>query len=496
MDFFTNLLEPLGVSLLNLVIAIIILIVGYIVARIIASIIRRLLKKTSLDNRLADALSEEGKERKFAVEDVIAKIVFWILMLFVLVAFFDRLNLQGLAVPIQSFLEDLTVDFLPRLIAAAIIMIVAWLIATVLKILIQKGSGLLKLDERLSKHAALEDEERVSFSESLANGVFWFVLLLFLPTVLRTLGIIEIAKPIQNVFDTIFSYLPAILAALVLFAVGWFIARVVRQIVTNLLAALGIDKYGERIGLSEGRTLSGLLGEILYIIILLVTIIAALGQLNIDAISEPTTEMLSTIINIIPNLIGAALVLFISYFIARLVADLVKDLLAGVGFNTIPEKLGMKWSATTTPAQWVGWLILVAIMLFATVSALELLGSDSVVRMVDVFIAFFWKVILAALLFAIGLYMANLSYKAIRATGINQSNFIGRMAQIAIIVFAAAIALREIGVANEIINMAFGITLAALGFAIALSIGLGTTKISEREVDGFIAKLRSPEDKE
>jgi hypothetical protein len=495
MDFFTNLLEPMGISLLNLVTALIILIVGYIVARIIAAIIRRLLRRTSLDDRLADALSEEGEPRKYAAEDVIARIVFWILMLFVLVAFFDRLNMQGIALPLQSFLEDLTVEFLPRLFAAAVLLIIAWLVATVLKILIRKAGSLLKLDERLTKHATLEEGEQVSFSDSLANATFWFVLLLFLPTILRTLGIIEIAEPIQDIFDTIFSYLPNILAALVVFGIGWFVARVVRQIVANLLASLGIDRYGARIGLSEGRTLSRLLGDILYVIVLLVTIIAALGELNIDAISEPTTQMLSTIINVIPNLIGAALVLVISYAIGRLVAELVRDLLSGVGFDTIPERLGLKWSATTSPSQWIGWIVLLAIMLFATVSALELLGSESVASMVDVFIAFFWKVILAAVILAIGLYMANLAYKAIHGTGINQANFIGRAAQIAIIIFAAAIALREVGIANEIVNLAFGVTLAALGLAVALSLGLGTTKISEREVNSLISRLREPEER-
>ena len=81
-------------------------------------------------------------------------------------------------------------------------------------------------------------------------------------------------------------------------------------------------------------------------------------------------------------------------------------------------------------------------------------------------------------------------------TGINQANFIGRLAQIAIVVFAAAIALREIGIANEIINLAFGITLLAIGLAVALSFGLGTQKIAERELDGFLTKMRNPDDKE
>ena len=101
---------------------------------------------------------------------------------------------------------------------------------------------------------------------------------------------------------------------------------------------------------------------------------------------------------------------------------------------------------------------------------------------------------LAAVIFAIGLYFANLAYKAVAATGANQANFIGRAAQIAIVVFAAAIALREVGVANEIISMAFGITLFAIGLAVALAFGLGSKEIAGRELDNFLTMMRGPKD--
>ncbi|GAH09970.1 unnamed protein product, partial [marine sediment metagenome] len=51
-------------------------------------------------------------------------------------------------------------------------------------------------------------------------------------------------------------------------------------------------------------------------------------------------------------------------------------------------------------------------MLFATVSATEMLGSDALTLIMNVFIAFFWKVVLAVLIFVVGLYFANLAYKA------------------------------------------------------------------------------------
>jgi hypothetical protein len=490
-DFFT---QPLGSTILNLVVALLILVIGYVIARILGSVTRRILSRTKLDNRLADWLSEPEDRREFHIENIIASVVFWVVMLFVLVAFFARLSLDLIAAPIQAFLERFTTEFLPALIAAGILLFVAWLLAMALRFLVIKGGALFKLDERLTKYAALKEEERVSFTETLGVAVYWFTLLLFLPSVLSALGIQQVAVSLQVIFEQIFSYIPNVLAAVVIVLVGWFTARVVRQVVEGLLKAIGTDQVGQRVGLSEERSLSEIVGLILYIFIFVVALIAALEALDIAAITVPATQMLSTIINVIPNLIGAALVLIVAYYVGRLVANLLRDLLSGIGLDTVPEKLGITWSVETPLSQWVGYLILLAIMLFATVSAAELLGSTALTDILNVFIAFFWKVVLGVVIFGIGLYFAQLAYNAVMKTGINQANFIGRAAQIAIVVFAGAIALREVGIANEIINIAFGITLLAIGLAAALSFGLGTQKIAERELDSFLTNMRKQED--
>ena len=490
-DFFT---QPIGGTIVNLLVALLILVVGYIVARILGSLTRRLLQRTKLDNRLAEWLSEPDKPREFNIENIIASVVFWLAMLFVLVAFFERLNLTGLASPIQSFLNNFSTEYLPRLIGAGVLLFVAWLIAAALRFLVIKGGALFKIDERLTKYAALKEDEQVSFTETLGVAVYWFTLLLFLPSVLGALGIAGVAASIEIVFAGIFEYIPNVLAAGVVILVGWFIARVVRQVVEGLLKAIGTDKAGQRLGLSEERSLSEIFGLILYIVIFVVALIAALDALNIPAISVPATMMLGTFINAIPNLIGAALILIVAYYVGRLIANLIRDLLGGIGLDTVPEKLGITWSGTTTLSQWVGYLILLAIMLFAVVSAAEMLGANALTVTLNLFIEFFWKVVLGVIIFAIGLYFANLAYNAVTKTGIGNANLIGRLAQVAIVVFAGAIALREIGVANEIISLAFGITLAAIGLAAALSFGLGTQKIAERELDGFLTKMREPKD--
>ena len=118
--FIQDLINMIGPGVFNFIVALTILIVGYIVARIIASIVRRLLSRTNLDDRLAEALSEPEDRRKIDVEDAAAKIVFWLLMLFVLVAFFERLGLTRIAEPFAVFLRGLTSVYLPRLGGAAL----------------------------------------------------------------------------------------------------------------------------------------------------------------------------------------------------------------------------------------------------------------------------------------------------------------------------------------------------------------------------------------
>jgi uncharacterized protein YebE (UPF0316 family) len=134
-----------------------------------------------------------------------------------------------------------------------------------------------------------------------------------------------------------------------------------------------------------------------------------------------------------------------------------------------------------------------AIMLLSATSAAELLGSEFLVNAIGMFIDFFWKVILAVLIFAIGLYFANLAKHMILKTGSDQAGSIARLAQVAVIIFAASMALRELGLANDIINLAFGITLGAIGLAAALAFGLGSREVAGREVDRFITQMRNDE---
>lgn len=68
--------------------------------------------------------------------------------------------------------------------------------------------------------------------EHISKLVHLGVFLLFVPGIFGSLGMDEISMPILNLLDTMWGYLPNILAAVVVLWVGLFISRLVREILT------------------------------------------------------------------------------------------------------------------------------------------------------------------------------------------------------------------------------------------------------------------------
>jgi hypothetical protein len=320
--------------------------------------------------------------------------------------------------------------------------------------------------------------------------------LLFLPAILGALQLEGLLDPVQGMVDEILAFLPNLFAAGLILVVGWFVARIVQQIVTNLLAAVGVDRLSEQVGIATAlgkQKLSALVGLLLYVLILIPVLIAALDALQLAAITQPASDMLNTILGAFPAIFGAFLVLAIAYIVGRVVSGLITNLLSGVGFDTVLTRLGLGKAAAEgqrTPSDIVGYLVLVAIMFFAAIEALRLLNFDLLAEGLAQFTGFAGQVLLGLIIFAIGLYLANLAARTIQDSGAAQSKLLALAARIAILVLAGAMALRQMGLANEIVNLAFGLLLGAIAVAVALSFGLGGRDIAARELEGWLESIK------
>jgi hypothetical protein len=475
--------------------AVVILVGGWLLALILSAFTRAAMRRTTLDNRLAARTGlDQGKVN---IEQIAAKAVFWVVMVFVLVAVFQALQLTAVTVPLTQLLQEVFA-FIPNLLGAGLLLLLAWLIATFLRFMVSKGLAVTRLDDRMAGEVGLVAEGRpVPLSQTIADIVYWAVFLFFLPAIIGALGLEGLLAPIQNMVNELLSYLPNIFgAALILFA-GWLLARIVRRIVTNLLVALGVDGLGARVGLTTvagGQSLSTIIGTTVYVLILIPVLIAALNTLNIEAISAPAILMLTTLLNAIPLIFGAMVILAVAYVIGRLVAGLVTSLLTAVGFNRLLAYIG--WTRAPapdqrTPAEIVGYLVLVGIMLFAVIEAAELLGFAFVAALVSEFLVFAGQVLLGIVVLALGLYLANLARGIIASSSTQYSFLLSRLAYAAIVVLAVAMALRQMNIAEDIVNLAFGLTLGAIAVAAALAFGLGSRQIAAREVDKLLSNFRS-----
>lgn len=508
-------------SLIDLGFALLILLVGYLVALLGQSIVKSLLKKTNLDDRLVNWISGSNTpEDKIPIEDWAGTAVFWIIFIFAIVAFLDKLQLTAASTPLTNLLNQVT-NYLPRLLGAAILIAGAWILATLTKTLLIRLFRAFRLDERLNQQVADGSTDQFSLTETLGNALYWFIILLFLPAILSTLQLRGLLEPVQNMLYQILSILPNIFAALVIVAAGWLVAQVVSRIVTNLLAAVGVDQFGSRIGLNRvtgTQRLSSIIGLIVYVLILIPTAISALETLRVEAISRPAILMLNQIFNALPQIFLAGIVLIAAYMIGRFIGDLVTNILTSVGFNNVfrwlgfyeppPVRVEETWVdpnvpppstnvAPTprlpqrTPSELVGIIVLVGIMLFAAVTATDILGLTALTLILNQIILISGRVLIGVIVFAIGLYFANLAYDLIMSSGNRQSKLLAQTARIAIIVFVGAMALQQMGIASDIVNLAFGLLLGAIAVAVAIAFGLGGRDVASEQIRGFLSKFRN-----
>jgi hypothetical protein len=468
----------------NIAAAIVILVIGYIIARILKVIVVKVLTSTKLIGKVEEMKIPE-KERPV---EIIGRLTFYFVMLFVLLAFFNVLNLPIITGPISSLVSTI-MEYLPRVGGAAIILIIAWIIAKILKLIIQKGLGLLKFDENLSKYLGKEGRKP---SEIIARIAFYLVLLFSLPPFLEALQLTSVTKPLSDMWSEFAGIIPNLLATAIIIAVGFFIAKIVREIIVNLLIGFGVDRGAERIGIDKNLgslKVSGMIGTLLYVLVLIPVFIAALDALNIPAISSPGRDMLAIVLNKLPSIFAAAIIIILAIVIGKILQTLLTQILSGLGFNRLLEALGLKQIGSKNPAQVVGIVVFIYIIFFAVMEAAEVLNFTMLSNLSGEFIAFAFKVILAVIILGAGLLIGSWVKRLVEGAA-KERPFLANLSKAAIVIFALAIALQNLGIANEIVALAFGLLLGSIAVAAAIAFGIGSKEIAGREAEAWIKKLK------
>ncbi|HET7268854.1 MAG TPA: mechanosensitive ion channel [Oleiagrimonas sp.] len=494
MDYsgFTTWAGNVGGYLPQIVGAIVIFIVGWVVALICRALVRKGLGALRVNERLAGETKSS-----INVEKVIASVVFWVIMLFALIGLFNVLDLDNVSGPL-SLLAAAVMLYLPRILLAAALVVIAWLVGTVLR----KGARIGLASTGLDKKLAADDPKVPPMSRTLGDVVFWVVILLFLPAIIGALQMQGLLAPLTNMVQELLGFVPNIIAALFIGGIGYLIAKVLRNLVTSLLTATRVDHLTRGKDGTGGVKISELCGTLTFIFVLVPTLIAALQALEIAVVAQPAEHMLKLFMTAIPNIVAAALIVFVAWFIGRFVAQMLSQLLSQIGFDRLPARVGFKSSASTevttdaeggkhaTPSDWAGRVALWFVMAFAVMEAAHRLGFTGIDALFEQLIAFASQVAFGLIILAVGQWLASVAAKAIRNTSGKNSAAMARIAYIGIFGLVAAMGLHAMGFGEAIVDLAFGLALGAVAVAVALSFGLGgrdaAGRITRHWVDGYL----------
>lgn len=353
-------------------------------------------------------------------------------------------------------------------IKALLLLVLAFIVAAVVKNIVVKLLGKIKLD-KLEQAVGGEKDALVGFVGKLVQ---LFVFLLFVPGIFESLGMNDVSSPILNLLDTIWGYVPNILAAALVLWIGFFVARQVRELLIPVFGRLKINSIQEKAGIkvSGGADLAHTLAYIVYVIILIPVIIAAFQVLDIYTISEPAIQMLYTVFAFIPNIFAALIILVIGFMIAKFAGNIVERMIAASGLDAkVAGYIGTKENGFVF-SKVIGTTVNAVITIFFVVESFGVLHLDVLTQIGNAIIGYMPYALAAVLIFAACYFCAAVAQKALAKTS---HPALAVAAKAAIYTVGAFMVLNELGIASEIVNTAFVLLLAAVAVAFALAFGLG-----------------------
>jgi Conserved TM helix len=390
-------------------------------------------------------------------------------------------SLLQLTQPLMASLGPL----LPKALGALAIVVGAWAAAKLVALVLIRVAQGARLDARTSSPG---------LGQTLAGIGGALVWLMALPSLLGILEMQSLLGSVTALIGKLLGFLPNLFGAAVVFAVGLLVARIASQLVAGALRAAGSERAAQKMGLAtslgEGG-LAGVVGTVLFLLILLPTVIAALTPLGMDTLTQPLARLLDGILSFVPRLISAAVVMVIAVFAGRALASVVGALAKASGLNEWPQKLGAKpvQLGGRSPSDLLGTGVMVGIVFIALAQATELLGLPILTDIVSNAGAALGRLTAAGLVFIGGLVLWALAGRALRNSDMPNARGLAFVARSAILAFAGALALRQAGLPAEIVAIAFGAAVGAIAVALAVAFGVGGRHVAARAAERWAASF-------
>ncbi|HFI0977064.1 TPA: mechanosensitive ion channel [Streptococcus suis] len=298
-----------------------------IIAFSLASLLRKLtlsgLNKIQFSQKLQEWGVIKPVDNGQSLIKTLGQLVYFLVILFFLPSILSGLNISSTVDPISSMFEKFFA-FIPNMIAAGLILFVGTFFCNFIKSLLVAFLERLDID---TWYAKVTGQEKLPIDTKqlisvLATVVYVLIFIPILTLALETLGITSISQPIVTILNQVIGILPHVLVALVLIAVGSFVAKLIGNLLENLLETAGINAYSKYLFTKEevNFELSAIITQVVRAIIIVFFFIQAIQVLNLEVFNAVGSALLGYL----PSLISAVAIVILAIIASNLVANFLQ----------------------------------------------------------------------------------------------------------------------------------------------------------------------------
>jgi len=373
---------------------------------------------------------------------------------------------------------------MPALFGAIIIIILGFFIAGIVRRIIVKLLSKTSIDEKIASKMSTS----IRIDKFIGKLAYYLVVLYALIMALNMLGIPGVTDSLENMLDGFVGYIPNIIGAGIIGFAGYIIASILSEATSFISEAL--ESLGKKIGVDTGSvSLTKIVKQLVFIIVFIPILVIALDRLEMKAISEPASNMLNSLLGAIPNIIAAAILLAVFFVIGKYVVNIVTELLKNLGLDSFSEKLGIQSViGEASLAKLVGNIILFFIMFTGVIAACDKLELEQVESILSNVFNISGRIFLGLIILLGGVFISNAVEKIMSKSESN--SYLLPIVKFAILGIFLAFGLHTMGIAQSIVNLAFGLTLGSVAIAFALSFGLGGREAAGEEMKAFFKRLK------
>ncbi len=206
------------------------------------------------------------------------------------------------------------------------------------------------------------------------------------------------------------------------------------------------------------------------------------------ALLGPVEALGKKVLAVLPNLLAMGIIMAGGLIVAWVTGVVTERILRAIGLDPLCDRLGVnaalvRGGVKADPSRLIGRTAYWVVALFVVMAALGALNLQPVNAFAQSFLAYLPHLFMASLILFAGYLLSNFVSQAVLIAAVNAglppARVLAACSRWGVQVIAVAMALEQLGIAETVVVVGFGIVLGGVVLAAAIAFGLGAKDLAK-----------------